>query len=338
MPDHRDGPALSRRHRQFPGPDAVSGRNGSRACAARRLRPVWLTTRAGSVLLQQQERWLTRWQNPDGNAAQRLRAAVVAPDGALWSDTSNRLLRVETGGAVHLWQEPDSPLDIVQLRNDSDGRVWIGAVNGVFAASAAGIERIFAENVATTESPNGYRSWRAPDQALWIANGGRLWRHAAGQPVAADRAPVLSSAGLIQELTFGADGSVWVATLHDGVQRLSRKRVDLLDEAAGLASGNLYGVTRDRDDTMWLGSLGGGLVSVDRHGRIAHFGRESGLPGDNPWLVQAAPDGTLYVGTYSAGLWQRPGKPRFFRRSRRPRNCAANRSSPSSSMRRSACG
>ena len=268
--------------------------------------PVWLTTRAGSVLLQQQERWLTLWQNPDGNAAQRLRAAVVTPDGALWSDTSNRLLRVETGGAVHLWQEPDSPLDIVQLRNDSDGRVWIGAVNGVFAASASGIERIFAENAAATASPNGYRSWRAPDQALWIANGGRLWRHAAGQPIAADRAPVLSSAGLIQELTFGADGSVWVATLHDGVQRLSRKRVDLLDEAAGLASGNLYGVTRDRDDTMWLGSLGGGLVSVDRHGRIAHFGRESGLPGDNPWLVQAAPDGTLYVGTYSAGLWQRP--------------------------------
>lgn len=266
---------------------------------------VWLTTRAGSVLLQQQERWRPLWQSPDGNAAQRLRAAVVAPDGALWSDASNRLLRVEPGGAAHLWQEPDSPLDIVQLRNDDDGRVWIGAVNGVFAAGAAGIERVFAENVAAA-SPNGYRSWRAPDQALWIANGGTLWRHAAGQPVAADRAPVLSSTGLIQELTFGADGSVWVATLHDGVHRLSRKRVDLLDEAAGLASGNLYGVTRDRDDTMWLGSLGGGLVSVDRHGRIGHFGRESGLPGDNPWLVQAAPDGVLYVGTYSAGLWQRP--------------------------------
>jgi signal transduction histidine kinase/DNA-binding response OmpR family regulator len=266
---------------------------------------VWLTTRAGSVLLQQQERWRTLWQSPDGNAAQRLRAAVVAPDGALWSDASNRLLRVEPGGAAHLWQEPDSPLDIVQLRNDDDGRVWIGAVNGVFAAGAAGIERVFAENVAAA-SPNGYRSWRAPDQALWIANGGTLWRHAAGQPVAADRAPVLSSTGLIQELTFGADGSVWVATLHDGVHRLSRKRVDLLDEAAGLASGNLYGVTRDRDDTMWLGSLGGGLVSVDRHGRIGRFGRESGLPGDNPWLVQAAPDGVLYVGTYSAGLWQRP--------------------------------
>lgn len=266
---------------------------------------VWLTTRAGSVLLQQQERWRTLWQSPDGNAAQRLRAAVVAPDGSLWSDASNRLLRVEPSGAAHLWQEPDSPLDIVQLRNDDDGRVWIGAVNGVFAAGAAGIERVFAENVAAA-SPNGYRSWRAPDQALWIANGGTLWRHAAGQPVAADRAPVLSSTGLIQELTFGADGSVWVATLHDGVHRLSRKRVDLLDEAAGLASGNLYGVTRDRDDTMWLGSLGGGLVSVDRHGRIGHFGRESGLPGDNPWLVQAAPDGVLYVGTYSAGLWQRP--------------------------------
>lgn len=87
--------------------------------------------------------------------------------------------------------------------------------------------------------------------------------------------------------------------------------MSLIDREAGLASDNIYGVSLDAAGRIWLGSLGGGVQVVEA-GRIGLFDARDGLPGANTWAVIAAPDGTVYAGTYAPGLWtMAPGSDRF---------------------------
>ncbi len=276
---------------------------------------LWMIATDGNVWLQQQQVWRSLWQAGDLADPRVDRSAVATADGALWTNAAGRLLRVSVDGGTRRWLDGDSPDEVTALRRDADGQLWIGAANGVYTIGADGQpRRLFAEADAASAS-RVYRSWHAPDGALWLSHGGRLWRSGAtaGAPVAA-RAPDLVSSGVIQDVLFGDDDVVWVMTLRDGVYRLSRARVDLLGVNAGLGSGNVYGVAQDRDGTLWLGSLDSGLAAVDRNGQVRHYGRADGLPGDNPWLVAAGDDGSIYVGTYAPGLWRRaPGAQRFVR-------------------------
>jgi signal transduction histidine kinase/CheY-like chemotaxis protein/streptogramin lyase len=237
--------------------------------------------------------------------------AIVTSDGALWADGAGRMLRVSASGEATRWLDRDSPAELSQLRLDGDGRLWIGAANGVYTVDADRPRRVFAEQ--DDRAVEDYRSWRAPDGALWLSHGGRLWRSHADQGGAiVASSPVLTSSGDIRDVLFGDDDVVWVMTLHDGIYRLNRARVDLLDASTGIAGGNVYGVARDANDTLWLGSLGSGLTAIHSDGRVRHFGRADGLPGDNPWLVAAGDDGSIYVGTYAPGLWRRaPAAERF---------------------------
>lgn len=273
---------------------------------------AWMITTTGDVWQYRQAAWRVVWRAQAVPVPQSPRGAVSTADGALWTDAAGHLLRVSAAGEATRWLAPDMPSDPSQLRLDDDGQLWIGAANGVFTLSLDRPLRRFAENDGSTAGDN-YRSWRAADGALWISRGGRLWQVGTTQgesPLA--RAPVLSGSGAIQDVLFGDDGIVWVMTLRDGIYRLNRARVDLLDASAGIAGGNVYSVAQDRDGGMWLGSLGGGLTAIDRNGQLRHFGRADGLPGDNPWLVATAGDGSVYVGTYAPGLWRRAaGADRF---------------------------
>lgn len=273
----------------------------------------WMVATSGDAWLQRNQVWRRLWQPGPASGPRPDRQAVVAGDGALWTNAAGRLLRVAMTGESTQWLDDDSPHTVVKLRREPDGRVWVGAANGVYVGNGAGRpRRVFVE--AGHESPAiEHGNWHAPDGALWVSHGGRLWR-LGDEPQASVEAaaPVLASSGVIQDLLFGDDGVVWVMTLRDGLYRLNRARVDVLDASSGRGGGNVYGVARDRDGTMWLGSLDGGLTSVDRDGQLHTYGRADGLPGDNPWLVAAADDGSLYVGTYAPGLWWRPsGAARF---------------------------
>jgi len=272
---------------------------------------TWMITTTGDVWLRRQDTWRVVWRARAVSAPRSPRNAVATADGTLWADGAGRMLRVSVSGEATRWLDRDSPSEPSQLRLDDDGRLWIGAANGVYTVDADRPQRVFVEE--NREDATDYRSWRAPDGALWLSHGGHLWRSQSGPGGSVHAlSPVLAGSGDIRDVLFAADDIVWVMTLHDGIYRLNRARVDLLDASAGVAGGNVYGVARDGNDTLWLGSLGSGLTAVEGDGRLRHFGRADGLPGDNPWLVAAGSDGSIYVGTYAPGLWRRaPGAERF---------------------------
>lgn len=282
---------------------------------------AWLVTRQRSIWHFRDAAWQQlhdAGQDPGGQAP---RYAVGSSDGSLWTEAGGRLLQVDSAGTVRRWDNGDGdrrfPAGILQLRLDADGQVVVGATNGVFRIRDGQPQLLLAD----AGLGGAFRSWDAPDGALWVAQGGRLWRlpplagggKAKGLPPRTlPPEPVLTAAGDIQDLLPTRQGDAWAMTLRDGIHHLTRARVELLDDIAGVRGGNVYGVSHAPDGTMWLGTLDSGLLAIAADGSARRFGTESGLPGDNPWLVAATADGGLHVGTYAPGLWYRaPGEARF---------------------------
>lgn len=275
---------------------------------------AWLLSRQRDVWLRRHGRWLRLWQA--GALAERaIRVSgVVAADGSLWTEMGERLLHVSPDGEQTWWNGGDDPGQVIEIRRDADGDVWVGAGNGLFRVRAGQPERVFVADVDAGEDGVGYTSWRAPDGARWIAGSGQLWRFDRGEEAAGwiGAEPVFRSGGRIQSLSFGPDGLVWVMSLHDGLHRLNRARVDVLDQLRGLAGNNIYGISRGRDGSTWLGSLGAGLMAIAPDDSVRTYGTGDGLPGNNPWVVSVAADGTVYTATYGPGLWRKqPGQARF---------------------------
>ncbi|MCX7563125.1 ATP-binding protein [Xanthomonadaceae bacterium XH05] len=292
----------------LPGPDGV----------------IWLPTQNGDIWRHDGNQWRRVWQTPE--AAMRTSSsnpALVATDGTLWTTTvRGHLLRIAPHGDVTIWSNQAEPQMTIQIREDRQQRVWIGAMNGVFRIIDGKPQRVIIHAPGTagensfgiaSGSLQGHLSWQAPDDALWLRTGPHLWRFENDEALELQaQAPLLSSRGQILDLLFSADGTTWVLTLRDGIHRLNQARVELLDTNTGLGDGNIYGVSRDRDGTMWLGTLGDGLKSIAADGTLRLHERSDGLPGENPWLVAAAPDGGIYAGTYAPGLWYRaPDASRF---------------------------
>lgn len=186
-----------------------------------------------------------------------------------------------------LLRDRGRPLDLMQLRTEDSGVVMLGTGHGLFrVANGEGEVRGTHGRVAL--------SWRAPDGALWRSDQGDLFR---------EGERVLQSRGQITSLLFGADGSVYVTTLRDGMYVLTLPRLDLLGVDPALRDGNLYGLAPAGNGDTWLGSLGDGLFRMDALGRSRRYMVGDGLPGENIWAVAVAPDQQVYAASFLPGLW-----------------------------------
>ncbi len=272
---------------------AVAGRGGS----------VWLVSRRLAVWLYRDDEWRLVRQTHLPIGSQPPYDVIVDHDNRLWMAVRQRVVRVAADGSMVRF-DGDGALSVIErVRLGRDGDVWLGTGDGVFAVRGGQLQPVFA----VVDRPHGSSSvsWDAPDGALWVADGDRLWRLPPGTLRGNSRMqPVLQTRGVVSNLLFGEHGEVWVTTLHDGLYRLTRARVDVLDRAHGLPGNNVYGVTRGKDGSMWLGTLDSGVIRVAPDGRMRRYGEDDGLPGMLPWAVASAPDGGLLAATYAPGLWR----------------------------------
>ncbi|NLB12535.1 MAG: hypothetical protein GX826_00730, partial [Gammaproteobacteria bacterium] len=91
---------------------------------------VWLLAMNGDIWRHDGNQWWRTWQaRGDATRIARNSPALVAEDGALWATTAQgRLLRVAPQGEVTIWNGADDPQLTLQIREDRQGQIWIGAV------------------------------------------------------------------------------------------------------------------------------------------------------------------------------------------------------------------
>jgi len=191
-------------------------------------------------------------------------------------------------------KDPDGPLTVTALQEDSEGGLWLGTSNdGVFRVVAHSITHFDAPNVLPD---NNVLSLLLDSRGgLWVgtANGlARLSKNAGRVVMAAHNTPVN-----VKTVYQDSDGAVWVTTTGD---QLMQVQGNVLAPAALPGIPRRLGVRtifEDREHRKWVGTVGQGVFVLSA-GRVHRYPELD--------LVRAfceAPDGSMWVGMDS-GLSQ----------------------------------
>lgn len=256
---------------------------------------------------------------PDAPFAQEEARAIAYPEGAgtparlLWRD-GHLWLATDRGVRVYklnegAWLDRPALAELgpaFALAPDRDGRVLIGAWDGVHEVDASGARR-----EAWSGGPIG--AFRVPGEArraAWTAYGPD-----GAVDAGARAARAVDYARSVRDAAVDAQGRTWLATgmgLHvlDG-----GGRARLYQGIGEILSANVRAVAVDAVGRVWAGVLGG--LSVYEDGKpTRNLSPADGVPHSEVQCVEIAPDGRVWVGT-PAGVGRYDGVGWSHRHSRR---------------------
>jgi DNA-binding NtrC family response regulator/ligand-binding sensor domain-containing protein len=231
-------------------------------------------------------------------------AMTVDRHGSLWIASEQRLIE---------WRDrelrtftprdglPDAP--IRDLREDRDGRLWIGTERGLAHVDPA--TGLIVREHGPLAQLRAVRLFVDADNVLWIGGLAQLAMRAPdGQAALHEIAPGADEAPVVA-LAQDTAGQIWygVGGGAGGLHRLSRHRVTPYTREQGLPCDNIAPVTQGTDGTIWFGALcseRSALVAL-KDGQVRTYG---GSPSD-PMYVSALlplPDGELLIGRFGGDV------------------------------------
>ncbi|WP_321475560.1 two-component regulator propeller domain-containing protein [uncultured Paludibaculum sp.] len=270
---------------------------------------LWVGTDNGIALWNGHK--LTQPKLPVLPAPVRALALTRDRDSNIWVGTNSQgLMRLNAEGVAFLDDASRRSYEAVTaVFEDREGNLWIG--------SASGVERLRDSVFVTYGEPEGLpsedngavyaesreRAWFAPvDGGLYsLINGKTAAVHAGGL----DRDVIYSIAGGPGVLWAGRQrGGLTELRLGDGVTTAKT-----YTQADGLAQNSVYSVYRNRDGSVWAGTLSGGASHLE-HGRFTNYTLSNGLASNTVVSILEGADGTMWFATpqglssLSNGKWR----------------------------------
>lgn len=262
---------------------------------------IWAGANAGLHCLETNT-W-TAHSSEAGLPVVGITSLTEGADGRLWVGTRDEGLFYLREGRFHRVTAEDGLADTAILATCEDGEnnLWVGT-------RAGGLCRLRPRQVFVWHHLDGGvevapRSLaESADGAVWIAAYGRgLYRtkpDGAGQFV---RQLLPSLPGVLWSDPIGSarDGSLWLAT---GVLLKQWRHGELVAEhmlPAELQGDPVRCLREDRERGLWIGTWSGRLLLL-RDETFSVF--SEGLPRAMASALAQQPDGTVWVGTYGAGL------------------------------------
>ncbi|MBX7183920.1 MAG: diguanylate cyclase [Vicinamibacteria bacterium] len=243
---------------------------------------------------------------------------------------------------IDRWQtEQGLPLDTVQcLLRTRDGYLWVGTAGGLARFDGIRFLTFPAAEVSEITSLPIFGLMEDNEGRLWIGHskGAAIYRNGRFEPAFPG---ALTDGRRVWDFAQGPDGVVWAAS-ENGLVRIDKGATRVYRQAEGLPTNRLRTLAFDRDGVLWIGTTGGGVVSLvnDRfqglkhepqerleirslladpaggvwaatagHGLLRIQGGETkrysigeGLPTDQLTSLARDEQGALWVGTWGAGV------------------------------------
>jgi PAS domain S-box-containing protein len=251
---------------------------------------LWLALAGGVARLEQGA--FSFFGEEQGLRHPYARVLLERPDGRLW---------VATGGSG-VWELAGDrftqlpafatgrlPLFVESLAIDPAGALWAASNRGVVQVAAQG-SRVFTvadglpSNVVNVVMVDRRGTlWAGTDGGLARFEGSRFRAFTTRDGLAGDH---------VRALADDRDGNLWIGTLGGGLCRLTGGSFSRLDQATGLSDNRVLSLYEDRDGSLWVGT-GNGLDRL-REAAFRSYGRSQGLPDEDVFALQAAPDGSVY--------------------------------------------
>jgi signal transduction histidine kinase/ligand-binding sensor domain-containing protein len=256
---------------------------------------LWVGLRRGGAAFIEHDRFI-RYDKSDGLPTGAIYGLATDHDGNVWAAANDGLARFD---GTH-WQQIAETWGFLgrnarAVHVDRAGNVW-----------AASEERLFylPRDTRTFIDSGESVGWvsriaEAPDGSLWIAehHGGAVRKvmGTGARSLAAKTVIDTPSAGLL----FDRDGTLWIGTLGDGLQRVidassltDKSVVDKFTSAEGLTADYTGPLLEDREGNVWVGTSAG--LDRFRHGAIVRAPFPSGA---HNFALAADRSGNVWAGT-----------------------------------------
>jgi len=293
---------------------------------------IWVGTDNG--LFRYDGNSFRTFSHADGLPNSEIRALAESPDGALWAATQGGVAR-STGTQFKVVDFGEQGR-VQRIAFDRLGRVYLEHVTGIIRGDPDGAGSYRFSAVVHGEIRglfvNGEDVWFSEDGDLWHLKGEKQRRIGSPAGLPADQWDTVTqdsfgnlwtrSATQLYELPRGqtrfVDRSERIAHTTDsrlfadpfgrlyvssnaGVAILYGANRTYFDPQHGLPADNVGPILLDRQESLWLGMLGGGLVRRLGHGEWLSWKKQDGLLNNSVWTILHDDAGRLWVGT-SGGL------------------------------------
>jgi ligand-binding sensor domain-containing protein/signal transduction histidine kinase len=245
------------------------------------------------------------------SSLRQLQILAMAGDRAanVWIGTNHGIVRITPSGAVSLDQlNPKPGFEVTAIYEDLDGDIWFGGSRGIerlrngMLTTYSASDGLPASGIGAVDADSTGRIWFAP------LSGGLYW-------MKEGQVGHITVDGLEHDVVYsisGGDGEVCVGRQHGGLTVLTGKgdsfTARTYTEADGLAQNSVYSVHRDRDGTIWAGTVSAG-VSRLKGGKFTNYSESSGLPSNAVNSIIEGFDGTIWLATaggvasFAKGHW-----------------------------------
>jgi ligand-binding sensor domain-containing protein/two-component sensor histidine kinase len=263
----------------------------SRALAEDAQGRVWVATESGVSVID--DAALTTLRIAGSAASNMINSVRRSHDGRVWIASSTHVCEgldagLRCSAVADRMGEPYAALQ------DRQGGIWVGAARGVFRD-----DRLILSGTVTT-------LFEARDGTVWVGfRNGELAAIQDGRIEWYRAADGLPAGGLVGAIAEDDEGSIWVGTYNAGFSRLRLKRVRMYTTADGLPAAVVGSIVQDRQGSIWAGTDCGPVSQLvgDRFvPRFVDHTKDACV-----WVVFAASDGSLWMGTRGHGVFRWTG-------------------------------
>jgi signal transduction histidine kinase/streptogramin lyase len=228
-------------------------------------------------------------------------ALIMDHDANVWVGTDHGLIRISPDRTISPDQlNRNSDNEVTAIYQDRDGDVWFGGLGG--------IERLRDGTFTTYSTAQGLPSknngpvYVDSEGRTWFAplSGGLYW-------LKDGRIERVAIAGLDSDVVYsisGGDGEVWVGRQRGGLTVLTKSGDSFVSRtytrAEGLIQNSVYSVHRNRDGTIWVGTVSGGASRL-KDGKFTNYSMVNRLVSNDVNSIVEGYDGTMWFAT-SGGL------------------------------------
>jgi PAS domain S-box-containing protein len=259
---------------------------------------LWVSTLRGMAMLSS-GRWrtVTAQDGWEGGYARTISERgngdllVTTFDGKIFEYANNRFRCLP--------DPPGDPGEGYLSWADENGRWWaiqnrfVGLWDGERWVRTISLPEVAAEQLGCAPARDG---------GMWLLVGHELKRVRNAKEVTIAQVPDLR--GAIWSMSEDGGGNLWVCTYNRGLYRVSPPgHVRHWDTSNGLSADSTRFAFEDREQNLWVGTSGGGLLRFKtRH--LHAFGTEAGLT--ERVVNSVCPDsrGNVWVATYGKGLFR----------------------------------
>jgi diguanylate cyclase (GGDEF)-like protein len=293
---------------------------------------IWVGTDNG--LFRYDGDAFSRIGRAEGLPNTEIRSLAESPEGVLWVATAGGIARRGASGFQSV--DTGDPDPVRALAFDSLGRLYLEYVSGIDRGIPEGTNSYRFSKVTSGPTHglfvNGMDLWFGKEGGVWHLAGdkvdpvgssaglpadvwdsfaqdslGNFWVRSAtrlyelphGQTRFVNRSAGIPHAP-DSRLYADSHGGVYISS-DSGVMILEGDRRTLIDSEHGLPADAVGPVLLDSEESLWLGTFGGGLVRRLGHGEWLSWKKDDGLAHNAIWAILRDGKGWVWVGT-SGGL------------------------------------